>query len=973
MVKLPTLQPRGATIRGPVSSISGADVANVYDYVGQAFGSLGNMLEKKAQDDARIAGQNAVSRDANGNLKVDLRSNMTEANRVYNRSAAMDFTARSEMDAKAMNAQLQQEARGDPEVFRTSWKAYTDQTVINAPDKELRGPLRSILEREGQIGFTGVQRQKFQIDMANTKTTLLSSIAMKEDEMSALARQGGTDTPEYRDRQSEVRSLYGELSSTPEFQFPDKEREMKLAQLESRNTAEAILGQADRAIQTGGIAEAAKLEERILTDEKLALSPAERRQYAGLIRQTITGFKAEQRANLAPLKEEAKEVRKKWEQGAGFDDPADDDLINNIAKNGDLATAQELRNYRRLQRTLSEYRQLGDAEQVAILENAVGNANRSRPTPSRPVSVSPSASTSMESAMNHLVGKGLSKVMAAGIIGNLMQESGLNPLARNPGDGNDGSDSIGLGQWNGARARALKAFAAANGASPDDVATQLDFVLHELETTENAAYQRLKAATTVDEAVAAMIGFERPQGWTAANPRGGHGWSNRLQYGMKAAEMAGITGELLGVSKTAAVPSQLLKEYQQEVTSDLRTAKDDWKRELDKGNVPDAESLGLLTRQLALVDDQNLRREYADLFSQSDAFKQFQTANPAEAEAVLSAMEAGVSNGASLAEHQIVDAARRGAEASANAWRDNPLGQGARLGMIPPSPTLDLGNSEKWGQTFSSLQRSVSLLQARGVVGNISALPPQMQDQVSRALTSSTPADAINLLGSMATNLNTETYRATLNAIASKGDGKVMAAAGALVNQNPEVAESILRGQALMKENSLLAPRKTDSNAESINALLPIQAFGPTLEGARQSVLEAATARYADLSHQAGDTSGELDDTRMETAINEVTGGLVDMNGYTVIAPRYGMSQRDFDSLLGGLSATALAGAVTSTGQPVSASDLRNEGRLRAVADGRYVLEFGNPEYPTYAMRAAPHPGGGADLNSVFVLDLRGQ
>lgn len=124
---------------------------------------------------------------------------------------------------------------------------------------------------------------------------------------------------------------------------------------------------------------------------------------------------------------------------------------------------------------------------------------------------------------------------AAGIVGNLMQESSLNTGARNRGDGSDGSDSIGIAQWNGQRARNLKAF---GGGSYNTLDTQLDFVMHEMNGeggkygagSERAAYQRLMNSKDVGGATSAFIGFERPQGWSADNPTGGHGYKNRLNY-----------------------------------------------------------------------------------------------------------------------------------------------------------------------------------------------------------------------------------------------------------------------------------------------------------------------------------------------------------------------------------------------------------------------------------------------------------
>lgn len=139
-------------------------------------------------------------------------------------------------------------------------------------------------------------------------------------------------------------------------------------------------------------------------------------------------------------------------------------------------------------------------------------------------------------ALEFFVSRGLTKEQAAGIVGNLIQESSLRTGARNPGDGRDGTDSIGIGQWNSSRARMLQQFAASRGKPVTDFDTQLEFVWQEMNSTESRAFQRLKQAKTVDEATAAFIGYERPQGWSENNPRAGHGWGNRLSH---AARLAG--------------------------------------------------------------------------------------------------------------------------------------------------------------------------------------------------------------------------------------------------------------------------------------------------------------------------------------------------------------------------------------------------------------------------------------------------
>lgn len=133
-------------------------------------------------------------------------------------------------------------------------------------------------------------------------------------------------------------------------------------------------------------------------------------------------------------------------------------------------------------------------------------------------------------AFEYFVSQGLSPVQAAGIVGNLQGESGrgLNTNTINPGDGRDGSDSIGIAQWNSTRAQALRDFAAAKGVPWNDLTTQLEFLHQELKGPEKAAYDRLLAAKTPEEAGTAMLAFERPKDW---NKPGAH--PERGQYAAK--------------------------------------------------------------------------------------------------------------------------------------------------------------------------------------------------------------------------------------------------------------------------------------------------------------------------------------------------------------------------------------------------------------------------------------------------------
>lgn len=141
-----------------------------------------------------------------------------------------------------------------------------------------------------------------------------------------------------------------------------------------------------------------------------------------------------------------------------------------------------------------------------------------------PKTVAERAST----AMGFFQSRGWSKHQAAGIVGNLVAESKFNTSALNAGDGSDGSDSIGIGQWNSDRAKALKAYAAMNHADWRDFGIQLAFVDHELRNNEKSAGNQLRSATDVKSATEAMIMYERPAG-SDKGAQFAHNYKGRLE------------------------------------------------------------------------------------------------------------------------------------------------------------------------------------------------------------------------------------------------------------------------------------------------------------------------------------------------------------------------------------------------------------------------------------------------------------
>lgn len=122
-----------------------------------------------------------------------------------------------------------------------------------------------------------------------------------------------------------------------------------------------------------------------------------------------------------------------------------------------------------------------------------GAASTGAPTPAQ----TGPFSERVRKAYDKFVGAGLSPEVSAGLVGNLMQESGrdIDPAAVG-----DNGNAFGAPQFNGPRMRAYKAFAAERGVDPADFDAQLDYILHEGQTTEKGAWGAISKATTAEEA-----------------------------------------------------------------------------------------------------------------------------------------------------------------------------------------------------------------------------------------------------------------------------------------------------------------------------------------------------------------------------------------------------------------------------------------------------------------------------------------
>lgn len=147
-----------------------------------------------------------------------------------------------------------------------------------------------------------------------------------------------------------------------------------------------------------------------------------------------------------------------------------------------------------------------------------------------PVNAGVTASPFAKAAYDKFISAGFSPAGAASLVGNTYAESGYNPTLSH--DGGTGVGILGFRDPKPGQGRktALMNFASSRGADWRDPMTQVDYAIHELNTSEKGRGDALRSATDLREANNATISYLRPAGWTPQNPAGGHNYDGRLRF-----------------------------------------------------------------------------------------------------------------------------------------------------------------------------------------------------------------------------------------------------------------------------------------------------------------------------------------------------------------------------------------------------------------------------------------------------------
>lgn len=951
---IPMSTERIVTSEAPQSRLSGADIAQPYESLARGLDKVGQGLEDVAVPLAEQAGARAVTRDADGNIQVEHAPIFGEAGVANARAVKIGALAEADGAAQRADIELREKFRDNPQGYLTaadSFKRKQIDQMTQAAGPEVGTALGRVIDRTTTQTYKGLLNEKERLDLQRADSAITAGVNSASDDAIALARQGvPLDSPDMQGLLGKYTTLLDEKLKNPRLAYSQEQHDLDIQQFQGQIAGARNLYHVDQVYKTDGYQAATEAAKDVLTNEAYKLTPAQRQGF-------YSHAMGEIRANEAIRKQDIGEARTAFHE------------LSTASQLGQRISPDEVESVR------SAFRAAGYPAGIAAVDAAFAHKDLHDDFGRMPLSGQTQelntirGAAAAKAAYGFFTGKGYTPEQASGIVGNLIHESGMNP-----GSIGDAGTSVGLAQFHNERAAALKSYAASVGKPASDFQTQLEFIDKELHGSEAGTLARLQGARTPEEAAAAFIHYERPQGYTPATPEAGLGFKNRQSLARSvfqgsAADGSGGPGvqSWLIANRTTSLDDASTKAWKDIVT--------DWSG--GKGGMPSVDRINEVldaARTTGNIDLQTKIKYDSDLMDRVQRISQLPVAQQValETEVQRRIRMGAPETGDTMVQKQL----EARTQAIQKGLQDDPIA--TAIANFPdkfktPAP-LDTSNPDNFVAGLKMRAQIAQVAAANWQVGPLSALDSQDVAQVKTALQNPDPAAKAGIYGAIS-QLPEDVRNATLKKLGgNEPKAMVEAAAGSMMAVAPDIGASIFRGQNAIDVDKGYVPSKgaeTTAFEEELTKRIPAGTFSLAARTDPAGPLAVAQgmvkARYADLSAQSADTSGKLNPDRLQKAVDDVTGGILEHNGGNLIAPKRGMPQAVFDRVMTGLSDSDLQGVTTPHGEPVSAAYLTGQATLESVGDGRYFVKLGkDPLKPVYAYQYA-----NTESPQKFVLDLR--
>lgn len=517
-LSLPNYDPQAAP-RGPV-----ADVPR--DFNGSAAtAAMGAISEKLAAKFGAIADQAAQVEGQRAGQAAGLEpafkpsGSMTLRGQAFDRAGIQVYASRLTAKLSSDMADLFDQTRDNPAAFQAGAARLKAQYEQNDVFPEVMPEFQDRFASLEQSYRTATRNNYEQTRRDQDRATFVTGLESSESSRARLLAGGGDPAALERAIEASVADDVARIDALVASKALTAEAGAKLKLgLESSAAVSTITAAAGR-LATPAEIEAFRTttRERFAKGEIKGLSADDYQQLDNGLAQMSTRLQTQGKTATNALEKQFDDYTERLARG---DNPTQSEWIR-------LNTEANALGYEGQALAMRAQRRAVIARQVAALPPDQAQAFVERLTATaRTGTVAAGATPAQRDAIAILTRNGVSAPAAAGIVGNLVQESGRNLDTAAIGDN---GTAFGMGQWRLSRRAALERFAAVRGTAPTDFETQLLFLVDELKTTESAAGQRVLSAQTAGQAADAMISYFRPAGWTPDNPQAGHGYAARVR------------------------------------------------------------------------------------------------------------------------------------------------------------------------------------------------------------------------------------------------------------------------------------------------------------------------------------------------------------------------------------------------------------------------------------------------------------
>lgn len=360
----------------------------------------------------------------------------------------------------------------------------------------------------------------------------------------------------------------------------------------------------------------------------------------------------------------------------------------------------------------------------------------------------------------------------------------------------------------------------------------------------------------------------------------------------------------------------------------------------------------------------DMEGEVQQMVATANVTRSFRLATPQQQEATITQLETEARKDPTKFDVTVIDRFKKIYSNQQNEIKSDPVTFATRQGLVAQddkaAKPIDFSDPQSMGDTLQSrfaLSRSMS----SRYQAPMKPLTKEEADSLSGLLKKASPTDKSTMFAqlSVASGGDYEGYKALIAQLSP--DDPVTAHAGIMAGrgrmstnagfdpdqqQSSNVALRILRGQAVLHpsrkddgspDHGKLWPMPKDEELAKQFSSYERDVFAGKPE-ARNGFMQTAKAIYADMSVQAGDSSGVLDSSRFDEAMKLSTGGIERWNGKSVVMP-WGYSKGQFKDELSRRADDLVDAGRLQKG--ISSSKLMDM-PLESVGDGRYVFKAGD-------------------------------